>query len=188
MLDLFKKYLLIGGLPDAVNSYIEEKNIVNIRKIQTQIYEFYADDASRYDKEYKLKIKKVYDLIPSSLENKKKKIIIKDIENKEHSRFSEYQDEFDYLINSGIALEVNAISNPTFPLKASLKKNLIKLYLNDTGLLTNILYKNNIRAILNENNNINLGLVYENFVASELNAHGYDLYYYDNRKKAKLIS
>jgi len=74
VLDLFKKYLLIGGLPDAVNSFLDKRNIVEVRKIQSDIYNYYGDDASKYDREHKLKIKRIYDLIPSSLENKKKRI------------------------------------------------------------------------------------------------------------------
>ena len=98
ILNLFKKYLLIGGLPDAVNSFIEKKNIVEVRKIQTDIYNYYGDDTSKYDKDHKLKIKRIYDLIPSILENKKKRIVLKDIENIKGKRFSNYIDEFDYLI------------------------------------------------------------------------------------------
>ena len=73
VLDLFKKYLLIGGLPDAVNSYIKDKNIVNVRTIQNEIHGYYGADASKYDSERKLKIRRIYDQIPSNLENKKKK-------------------------------------------------------------------------------------------------------------------
>lgn len=186
VLDLFKKYLLIGGLPDAVNSFIDKKNIVEVRKIQTDIYDYYGDDASKYDKEHKLKIKRIYDLIPSSLENKKKRIVMQDIENIKGKRFSSYQDEFDYLINSGIALEVKALSTPVFPLIESSGKNLLKLYLNDVGILTNILYKNNIKAVLDDEKSINLGTVYESVVASELKAHGYNLFYYDNKANGEV--
>ena len=186
VLDLFKKYLLVGGLPDAVNSFLEKTNIVQVREIQTIIHDFYGDDASKYDKEHKLKIKRIYDLIPSTLENKKKRIVVQDIENKKGKRFSNYQDEFDYLINSGITLEVKALSNPVFPLIESSGKNLLKLYLNDVGILTNILYKNNINAILNDEKSINLGTVYESVVASELKAHGYNLFYYDNKANGEV--
>ena len=186
VLDLFKKYLLVGGLPDVVNSFLEKTNIVQVREIQTIIHDFYGDDASKYDKEHKLKIKRIYDLIPSTLENKKKRIVVQDIENKKGKRFSNYQDEFDYLINSGIALEVKALSNPVFPLIESSGKNLLKLYLNDVGILTNILYKNNINAILNDEKSINLGTVYESVVASELKAHEYNLFYYDNKANGEV--
>lgn len=186
LLDLFKKYLLIGGLPDAVNKYLESKNIVEVRKIQNDIHEYYGEDASKYDKEHKLKIKRIYDLIPSTLENKKKRMIVQDIENIKGKRYSNYIDEFDYLINSGIALEVKALSRPTFPLIESSGKNLLKLYLNDVGILTNILYKNNIRAVLDDEKSVNLGSVYESVVASELKAHGHKLFYYDNKTNGEV--
>ena len=186
VMDLFKKYLLVGGLPDAINSFIDKKNIVEVRKIQSDIYDYYGDDASKYDIEHKLKIKRIYDIIPSSLENKKKRIVIQNIENVKGKRFANYQDEFDYLINSGIALEVKALSTPVFPLIESSEKNLRKLYLNDVGILTNILYKNNIKAIMSDEKSINLGTVYESVVASELKAHGFNLFYYDNKANGEV--
>lgn len=186
IMDLFKKYLLVGGLPDAVNSFLENSNIVKLRKIQNDIHSFYSADASKYDEMNKLKIRRVYEMIPSTLENKKKRIIAKNIENKTGKRFSDYQDEFEYVINSGIALEVHAISNPAFPLIESSQKNLLKLYLNDVGILTNILYKHNANAILADESSINLGSVYESVVASELKAHGHTLFYYDNRSKGEV--
>ena len=79
-----------------------------------------------------------------------------------------------------------AISNPVFPLIESSGKNLLKLYLNDAGILSSILYGNNIRAILDDVRSINLGAVYETVVASELIAHGYKLFYYDNRSKGEV--
>ena len=186
MFTLFKKYLLSGGLPDAVKTFIETNNIVTVRTIQNQIHEYYGMDASKYDLEHKLKIKRIFDMIPSSLENKKKRLIVQDIENKKGKRFSNYQDEFDYLINAGIALEVKAVSNPVFPLDEHSGKNLLKLYLNDVGILSSILYANNIRAILDSEKNINLGTVYEAAVAQELKAHGKNLFYYDNKAKGEV--
>lgn len=186
LLDLFKKYLLVGGLPDAVNTYLASKNIVKVRTIQSEIHEYYAMDASKYDEENRLKIRRIYDLIPSTLENKKKRIVVQRIEDKKGKRFSDYRDEFDYLINAGIALDVNAISTPVFPLIESSGKNLLKLYLNDVGLLTNILYRQNVRAVLDDDNSVNLGTVYESVVASELKAHGFKLFYYDNKAKGEV--
>jgi len=186
MMDLFRKYLLVGGMPDAVNSFLAEKNIMLVREIQREIHEYYAADASRYDTERKLNIRKVYDLIPSNMENKKKRVIAQDIENKRGKTFNDYANEFEYLISAGIALNVQAISNPVFPLIESTGKNLLKLYLNDVGILTGILYGNNIRAVLDDERSINLGSVYESVVASELLAHGHKLFYYDNRSKGEV--
>ena len=186
IMDLFKKYLLIGGLPDAINNYNKDKNIVNVRTIQNEIHGYYGADASKYDSERKLKIRRIYDQIPSNLENKKKRVVIKNIEGIKGKRFSDYEDEFDYLVSAGIAIDVKAISTPEFPLIESSGKNLLKLYLNDVGILTNILYKHNIRAVLDSEKSINLGTVYESVVAAELKAHGHKIYYYDNRKKGEV--
>lgn len=185
-LDLFKKYLLVGGLPDAVNKYIETNNIVEVRKVHDGIQKLYREDAAQYDIDNKLKIRRVYDLIPSNLENRKKRVQFNQIENKKGKTYATYADEFEYLIQAGIAIEVKSISNPRFPLLESTMKNLMKLYLNDVGLLTNLLYKYNIRAVLDDERSINLGSVYESVVASELLAHGYDLYYYDNKSKGEV--
>ena len=186
VLDMFRKYLLVGGMPDAVNAFVAEKNIQRVRQIQSEIYAYYAADASKYDDGRKLKIRRIYDLIPSNLENKKKRVVAQSIENKRGKTFADYQDEFDYLISAGIALSVQAISTPVFPLIQSSGKNLLKLYLNDVGILSGILYGNNIQAILSDEESINLGSVYECVVASELIAHGHKLFYYDNRTKGEV--
>lgn len=186
LMDLFKKYLLVGGLPDAINEYLKTKNISKIRNIQEEIHSYYAVDASKYDTEKKLVIRKIYDMIPSNLENKKKRIIFKNIDSSKKGLYEFYQDEFEYLTSAGIALSVNAITEPKFPIIQSSRKNLLKLYMNDVGILTSILYKNNPTAILEDKKSINLGTVYENVVATELKAHGFDLFYYDVRSKGEV--
>lgn len=186
LMNLFKKYLIVGGLPDVVNTYLDTNNIVLVRELQSEIFNMYGDDASKYDENHKLKIKRVFEMIPSNMENKKKRIVVNKIDNVKGKMFDDYKDEFEYLISSGVALNVQAISNPTFPLIQSASKNLLKLYLNDVGLLTNILYKNNVNAIIQDENSINLGSVYESVVASELKAHGNDLFYYDNRNNGEV--
>ena len=168
ILDYFKKYLIVGGLPDAVNSYLEDKNIAKIRNIQKEIQEYYKIDASQYD-----------------VKNKKKRVIIKEIDGKKE-RYEDYSEEFDYLISSGTALEVEAFTNPVFPLLESSKSNLLKLYFNDVGLITNNYFEKNINAIMDDKLCINLGTVYETVVATELKAHLNKLYYYDNRTKGEV--
>jgi len=188
MMDLFRRYLLTGGMPDAVNTYIADHNIDSVRRSQTVIHDLYASDASKYEQESnrKLKIQRIYSMIPSNMENRKKRIVVKDIEEKTGKRTSDYQDEFDYLVSSGITLEVDAISKPTFPLCQNAGKNLLKLYMNDVGLFTNILYRNNIRPVLEDIRSVNLGAVYETVVAQELRAHGFDLFYFDNKKTGEV--
>ena len=186
LLKRFQYYLLVGGLPEAINKYLTDRNMVRVRQIHRDIHNLYRIDASQYDDEHKLKIRKIYDLIPSNLENKKKRVVYKNIEDKKGRTFSDYADEFEYLTNSGVALEVSAISNPRFPLAESEQKRLVKLYLNDVGLLTNLLYGVNVNAVLQDIKSINLGTVYESVVAQELAAHGFNLHYYDNKKTGEV--
>ena len=120
------------------------------------------------------------------MENKKKRVEFNNIEQKIGKTKSDYQEEFDYLISSGIALEVKSVSEPRFPLLQSTIKSLLKLYMNDVGLLTCLLYESNISPIMDDINSINLGSVYENVVATELKAHGKELYYYDNKKTGEV--
>lgn len=186
MMDLFRKYLLVGGLPDAVNAWLAEKNIRSVRAIQREIHEYYAADASRYDADRKLQIRRIYDMIPANMGKRKKRVVAKEIENKKGKTFADYQDAFDYLISAGIALPVQAVSTPVFPLLESTGKNLLKLYLNDVGILSGILYGSNIRAVLDDTASINLGAVYECVAATELAAHGHRLFYYDNRSRGEV--
>ncbi len=177
----FKEYLLSGGLPDAVKEFVVNKNVMAMRHVQETTYDYYKDDCSQYDLDHKLKIARVYEMMPSYMENKVKRIRANQINNKKES-LERYQDEFDYLISSGIAIGVKAVSDPRFPLIESSSKNLIKLYYNDVGILTNILYKNNIDAVLSQEKGINLGSVYETVAMSELLAHGHHPFYFDSKK------
>lgn len=188
IMNLFRHYLLVGGLPAAVNEYLDSHNIVKVRNVQENIRSLYEVDATKYEKDSNktLLIRRIYNMIPSQLENKKKRIIIKDIQNKIGDRFDNYLEEFEYLISSGTALEVSAISNPKYPLSESAHKNLMKLYLNDVGLLTMLLYKNNIRPVISDEDSVNLGSVYESVVAQELKAHGHKLFYYDNKQRGEV--
>ena len=188
MMSLFRSYLLCGGMPNAVNTFISTQNIVETRRIQSEIHDLYGDDAAKYESESsrQLQIMRIYRMIPSNMENKKKRIVAKDVEGKQGKRMTDYLDEFEYLISSGVALDVKAISKPSYPLIQNSGKNLLKLYLNDVGLLTGVLYGVNVMPILKDVASINLGSVYETVVAQELRAHGHELFYYDNKKQGEV--
>lgn len=188
MMDLLRKYLLVGGLPDAVNKFVSEQNIMAIRQIHSDIHDLYLNDAAKYEQESgkKLKTLRIYNMVPSLMENKKKRVVAKDIEEKKGKRMTDYDDEFEYLVASGITIECKAISQPTYPLAQNEGKNLLKLYMNDVGMLTASLYRNNIKAIMDDECSVNLGAVYETFVAQELNAHGNGSFYYDNKKAGEV--
>ena len=121
-------------------------------------------------------------MLPSYMENKVKRVKFNEIEGKKGSSLLKYQDEFEYLIASGIVNDAKAVTNPKFLLLKSSSKNLIKLYFYEVGILTDILYKENIKSLLKDDNAINLGSVYETVVAMELISNGHELYYFDSKK------
>lgn len=188
IMNQFRRYLIVGGLPDVVNEYLNSQNIVKVREVQESIRSLYEADAAKYEKDSNktLLVKRIYNMIPSQMENKKKRVVAKDIQGKKGDRYSNYTEEFEYLVSSGIALNVNSISNPKFPLSESVHKNLLKLYLNDVGILTSQLFRNNVRPVLADMSSVNLGSVYESVVAQELKAHGYNLFYYDNKQRGEV--
>lgn len=186
VMDVYKRYLLVGGLPEAVNKYLETHDLIQVRGIQQTITELYKIDAAKYDMEHSLKIGRLYSLIPSNMENKKKRVVYKEIEDVKGKRASDYEEEIEYLISSGTALGVSAISNPRFPLTETEQKNLIKLYFNDPGLLTAALYRTNPAPVLLTECGINLGSVYECAVACQLAANENKLFYYDNRSHGEV--
>lgn len=188
IMDLLRKYLLVGGLPDAVNSFVADKNIMKIRQIHNDIHDLYLNDAAKYEIESgrKLKIQRIFNMVPSLMENKKKRVVVKDIEDKVAKRMSDYEDEFEYLVASGITVECKAISQPSYPLNQNEGKNLLKLYMNDVGMLTAKLFRNNIKTVMDDECSVNLGAVYETFVAGELTAHGNGCFYYDNKKNGEV--
>lgn len=186
VMDIYKRYLLVGGMPESVNTYLQTKDLIKVRELQETILDLYRLDAAKYDQKDSLKIGRIFDLVPSNMENKKKRLFFNEIEEKRGKRAKDYEEEVEYLISSGITLAVNAISNPKFPLIETELKNLIKLYWNDPGLLTSRLYRNNPMPILNNESGINLGSVYECAVACQLAANDNRLFYYDNRQRGEV--
>lgn len=178
----FKEYLLCGGLPEAVKAFLEEGDVYKMREIQSSIYESYKGDMSRYDQTHSLKTRRIYDSLLSYAQNKVKRLRAKQIEGDVRASLVKYEDEIDYLVDSGCALPVKAVSDPRFPLGESSAKDLMKLYYNDVGILTYLLFNNNVKPFLNDVPSINLGSVYETVVAQELIAHGHQLFYFDSKK------
>lgn len=183
MLDLFQKYLLVGGFPAAVDSFVKEKNIWHIREIHKEIYKEYLAVADFYDHAFSAKARRIYEMLPSCLNKKKKRIFIKNIEGKVGKTYSDYKREFDFLSDSGLVVPVSCLAEPRDPLLLSQKKSLLKLYFNDVGLLSALFYDKDIRSVLDCKRSVQLGALYENAVAVELASRGHSLFYYDDRYK-----
>lgn len=184
MMSLFNLYLIVGGMPAAVNKYLETNNLQEVVREQRSIINLYKMDISQYDPEHKLYIEEIFDLIPSELNSKNKRFILKNLN--ENFKFSRYTNSFIWLKDAGVALPTYCASEPTVPLKLSQATNLFKMFMSDVGLLASM-YMNDIQVkILNHEKDINFGSVYENVAAQELVAHGFDLYYFNSKKQGEV--
>ena len=185
MLGVVNLYLLVGGMPAVVQRYLDTNNIKSVYEEQIGILNMYKKDISQYDLENKLQIEDIFELIPSELNSKNKRFIIKNLNEK--ARFSKYESSFLWLKNATVAIPTFNVDEPKMPLELSKQRNLFKLFLSDVGLLA-AMYGGNIQtAVLSNAPSINFGSIYENLVAQELCAHGFSkdkhfLYYYNNKK------
>ena len=181
IMEMFNLYLIIGGMPAAVERYRNTENIDEVMEEHRAIIEQYKLDFTQYEEENrKLIITHIYELIPAELNEKNKRFMIADI-NKS-LRYERISDSFVWLWKSGVALGVFNTTEPTIPLMLNEKSALFKLFISDVGLLTTIYGKSCKLKIVNKEGDINKGAVFENVVAQELHAHGYPLYYYNSKK------
>lgn len=184
MMALFHLYLIVGGMPEVVSTYLETNDIQRVIEKQKEILTLYKEDISQYDKDSKLYIEDIFDLIPSELNNQNKRFILKKLN--ENIKFKRYEDSFIWLREAGVAIPVYNIESPTLPLELAKLRNLFKLFSNDVGLLASQ-YADGIQLkILNGDDSINYGAVYENAVAEELLSHGFKLYYFNSKKQGEL--
>ena len=185
MIELLKLYLIIGGMPAVVQKYIDSKNLRSVSDYQSDIINLYKKDIARYDTGRKLLLDEIFSLIPSELNAKNKRFIIKNLN--ENKNFSRFENSFLWLKDAGTAIPVYNAVEPRLPLLLSKQRNLFKLFSNDVGLLA-CQYAHNIQLeILSGALTVNFGSVFENFVAQELLAHGFDnLFYFNSKKQGEL--
>lgn len=184
MMSIVSLYLIVGGMPAAVNAYVRTKNMQKVIAEQRAIINLYKRDISRYDPDEKLYLNDIFDLIPSELNNKNKRFILKKLN--ENFKLSRYQNSFIWMWKAGVAIPTYNVSEPMSPLILNKQRNLFKLFQNDVGLLA-YQYSNGIQMeILKGNINVNFGSVYENFVAQELSSKGYPTFYFNSKKLGEL--
>lgn len=184
VMKLFHLYLIVGGMPAAVDIYLNTNNIAKVIEVQKSIIGLYKKDIAQYDPKEKLYLNEILMLIPSEINSKNKRFVLKNLN--ENQKFSRYENRFLWLRDAGVALPTYCANEPVLPLMLSKSRNLFKLFLNDIGLLCSM-YANGLQLkILQGEININYGAVYENFVAQELTAHQFDLYYYNSKKNGEV--
>ena len=184
LLDLFHLYLIVGGMPAVVEGYLRTKNLQEVFRLQKGILQLYKKDIAKYDPQNKLYLEEIFKLIPSELNSKNKRFILKNLNV--NFRFSRYEHSFIWLKEAGVALPVYCVQEPEVPLLLSKATNLFKLFLSDVGLLA-AMYADGLQIkILNKEKDINFGSIYENAVAQELKTQGFELYYFNSKKQGEL--
>lgn len=184
MLELFHLYLMTGGMPAAVAAYLKTNNLSSVSEIQKGIVQLYIKDIAKYDPNDKLYLKEIFELIPSELNSKNKRFILKNLN--ENFKFSRYENSFIWLKEAGVALPVYCAQEPVIPLLLSKSTNLFKLFSSDVGLLASM-YADGIQLkILNKEKDMNFGAIYENAIAQELKAQDFDLYYFQSKKQGEI--
>ncbi len=182
---LFHEYLVVGGMPDAVQSYCDNRNLQAVREIQNDIVTLYKADIAKYlDVRDALRVKAIYELMPSELDAHNKRFVVSDLGK--GTRLQERLNDFLWLVAAGIALDSYNVNAPVYPLLASKKSSLFKLFFSDVGLLISRYAKQSSLNTLDRKPGVNYGSIYENAVAQELVAHGHDLYYYTGSKRGEL--
>jgi len=184
MMKLFHLYLIIGGMPAPVQSYLDTQDFVRVEAKQKEILDLYKQDVKNYNPGRELQINEIFELIPPELNAPNKRFILKDMN--ETARFRQYANDFLWLKQAEMALPTFNAEIPVAPLKLSEKRNLFKLFQNDVGLLS-CQYASGIQLrILKGETNINFGAIYENVVAQELNCHGWNLYYFNSKTQGEV--
>ena len=188
LLSLFFIYLIVlivGGMPDAVKTYIATKDIREVDKVQRDIVTLYKENFSQYESEdKKLKLISIYDIIPAELNKQNKKFVFTMLDKE--LKFDRYENSFLWLKNAGVALPVYNVEAPTIPLKASKSSNVFRLFSNDTGLLTSAYPAETKIELINKNSEVNNGAHFANAVAQQLTANGLEPYFCKKKNLGEL--
>lgn len=182
MFENFKEYMVIGGMPAIVNSFIKNKNYSGTLKMQKQILLDYEEDITKYAKGVEQgKILNVYRKIPVFLGNENKKFQISKVEDGARSR--EYIGTVEWLNRAGIINVCYCLEQPELPLGGNYNPDNYRIYFRDTGLLIGSLDEEAQEDLRNNKNfNTYKGAIYENIIADMLVKQGYNLYFYKNKK------
>ncbi|MGX8833445.1 ATP-binding protein [Amedibacillus sp. YH-ame6] len=184
MLDAFYLYLIVGGMPEAVQVYINTNNIQKVKQVHEKISRLYKQDFVKYEVQNKLKLREIYDAMASELDNKNKRFQISKIGG--IKRYESVENAFLWLKNAGVALPVYNIQEPKLPLMLSENRSLFKLFYSDVGILTSQ-YADSVKMkILKKEQGINNGSLFENVVAQELTTHQIHPYYFNSKKQGEL--
>ena len=182
---LFWSYIVVGGMPQVVQLYVDTHDIGKVIQTQRDILEAYRQDIAKYAQNgEKIKIRGIFDSIPSQLNEKNRRFILTKVD--EHGRMNRYENCFEWLADAGVALPCYNVEEPQPPLKLNAKHNLFKLFMGDIGLLCAACMENVQFDLLQGNVEINTGSILENAMAQLIKSNGFDLHYYDSKKHGEV--
>ena len=181
MMRLFRAYVVVGGMPEVVQRYVDTHDIAQVSQLQQDILTLYRLDVAQYaDTSDKTKIRSILDAIPSQLDDKNRRFVLADLDKT--ARQNRYASSFLWLADAGVALPCTNVQAPLQPLESNSKHSLFKLFMNDTGLLCSASMSNVQFPILNGDLDVNMGSIMENVVAQELRAQGFELHYFNTKR------
>lgn len=185
MCKLFYSYIVVGGMPDVVQTYVDTHDIAKVISRQSEILELYRQDIVPYASESdKQKIKAIFDSIPSQLNEKNRRFKLNAVSSS--ARQERYAESFNWLSDAGVALPCCNVEAPQPPLRLKEKHSLFKLFMSDTGLLCAASMENVQFGILNCDLQINMGSILENMIAQQLKANGFFLNYFDSKRYGEI--
>ena len=184
-MDYFRLYMIVGGMPQAVEKYVETRDFAKVDKLKRRILELYRSDISKYAKGYDTKVKSIFEEIPSQLQKHEKKFRLSAL--KEGARARDYETAFFWLDDAMIINSCYNTTEPNVGLNLNKDTNTMKCYMADTGLLISHAFDANeivsedlYRKILLDKLEMNSGMIVENIVAQMLRTAGHKLFFYSN--------
>lgn len=182
---IFRLYLVVGGMPEAVQTYLDtDRDLGAVREIHSDTINLYRKDISQYAPERTLFILSIFDALPSELAKVNKRFVLQSL--KKGATYERFQDDFEWLSAAGVVLPACLVSEPKYPLIRTRERRKFKLYSLDVGMLIARYPRTVAMEALQGSKNVNFGAVYENVIAQELAAAGFDLDYYNNNRKGEM--
>ena len=184
-MDLFRQYLIVGGMPQAINAFVETADFEEVDRAKERILNLYRDDIRKHAKGYEMKVEAIYDELPSQLKKQNRHFKLSSL--KQGARFDEYKDAMFWLSDGMIVNNCYNSTEPNIGLSLNLDRSLLKCYMGDTGLLISHAFNENglvsaeiYKKLLFDNLEVNMGMIIENVVAQMMVANGHKLYFYSN--------
>ena len=187
-MDYFRQYMIVGGMPQAVKEYIQSRDFDEVDQIKRDILNLYRGDISKHAEGYEMKVRSIFDEIPSQLQKHEKKFKLSSL--KKEARFRDYEDALFWLDDAMIINTCYNSTEPSIGLKLNMDRMTLKCYMADTGLLIShafdekgLVSEEIYKKLLFDKLEVNKGMILENIVAQMLTASGHKLYFYSNTSR-----